>query len=493
MSSGAGIILGRPHLRAWREIAVAALMVMELCWIVPWYRSLTPATYAATPLRAFSVLGGVLLGTSLLLRSMNFLRLRADLRRAGLLLFLLLGGTLGLKTLLYPGERMAPGELIARLVGSFNEWGRPVPDEFIVALAILIACWRGTLLARLYVEPVTIRQDFQLGIYMLLGFISINTFVTGETPGGLIYLYFASGLVAMGAARVSVLNTLRGGGSAPFDRRWFLGILLSTLLVVGLAAAAAGLASERMALVEALGLLAMSAAAVVLVALLSPLIFLAQEAAVSFPGLSNVVGGFTRALADLRTSLSHLAGDLFAVIEESGAFSWALRLKPILLWSGLAAVGFFLLAGLAGWIGRERAGRGEERQSLPGDADLLRLLRQSLQDRLNRLVERLAGAARFPPDRRCLAAARIRRIYAELMELSARLGKARSSSQTPLEFLPALEGLFPGWEGELNLITHAYLRVRYGELPESRQELDEVEAVWARLRARGQEALAEKK
>ncbi len=84
-----------------------------------------------------------------------------------------------------------------------------------------------------------------------------------------------------------------------------------------------------------------------------------------------------------------------------------------------------------------------------------------------------------------IAAARIRQIYRQLLRESARLGKAREQAETPLEFLPELQVVFPGCYEELVLITRAYLRVRYGEYPESRQEVQVVEQAWKHVRRHG--------
>ena len=92
-----------------------------------------------------------------------------------------------------------------------------------------------------------------------------------------------------------------------------------------------------------------------------------------------------------------------------------------------------------------------------------------------------------------LAAARIRRIYIQLMELCGDLGKSRPAALTPLEFLPVLMDLFPGFENDLQIITQAYLRVRYGELPETRMEVNQVEAAWAQINAHGKELLDKQK
>jgi hypothetical protein len=69
----------------------------------------------------------------------------------------------------------------------------------------------------------------------------------------------------------------------------------------------------------------------------------------------------------------------------------------------------------------------------------------------------------------------------------------RAEAETPLEFLPALRRLFPGSEMQLDTITQAYLRVRYGELPETQAEVDEVESAWGYVNTKGKEMLNSKK
>ena len=117
-------------------------------------------------------------------------------------------------------------------------------------------------------------------------------------------------------------------------------------------------------------------------------------------------------------------------------------------------------------------------------SDLIRHLLSTLRSGAQTLAGQLAAVG-LGNARRILAAARIRRIYAQLMQLSADLGKPRPAAFTPLEYLPSLEKLFPNHPEELRLVTGAYLRVRYGELPETHQEVEQVDVAWKRVREQG--------
>src|SRR5512133_32591 len=62
-SPGADPSVSRPasSMNWWPYITGLALIIVELCWIVPWYRTVIQISYVASPLRATLVLGSVML------------------------------------------------------------------------------------------------------------------------------------------------------------------------------------------------------------------------------------------------------------------------------------------------------------------------------------------------------------------------------------------------------------------------------------------------
>jgi hypothetical protein len=481
------------RIRPWREVAILAIVVMELSWVVPWFRSLTPATNAVSPWRALLVLGALFLVTHLLVRLMNFVHLRLDVRRWVIVAWFVLSSLVGIKSLLYIHERLNFAEFVTRPIRAFNDIGGLIPNEFVIVLAVLVAGWRGISLAQEIIGPQAVRRNFQLGILMFLGFVFINTFVTGETPGVFIYLFMFASLLAMGAARISVISSLRGGGQYPFDLRWFLGIILATLVVVGASAVAASFAGGELSVVGRAGALILQVFVIAIFLLLSPLLFILPYLIERLQGASDIGANLLRVLEEMQTLVFGLATQLSDFLERSGLSLMIPRLKPFILWGVVILIGLLAVAVLNRWLTRLRESQAEDRQSLLQRGDLWQLLRQSLQDGLRKMGAGLADLARFRHGQRLLAAARIRRIYAQLMDLSAKLEHPRLAAQTPLEFLPILATTYPGRDDDLDTITRAYLRVRYGELPETRQEVDQVEQAWERVRSLGMELLHEKK
>ncbi|MGW8224737.1 MAG: DUF4129 domain-containing protein [Anaerolineales bacterium] len=479
--------LRMPQLRYWRELAIFALMVMELSWIVPWYRSLTPETYAASIWKVFFVLLGILLLAHSSTRLMNYLNIKIRIRRIVTLVLLALTIFLGLKLLLYETEPLSFDALFTRPFRAFSDVRGLIPDEFLVIVVVMVVYWRGLVLASKYIDPMSVRGNFYLGLVMFVAYIFINTLVTGETPGAMLYTFFVSALIAMGAARIFTITQLRGGARNPFDLRWFMGILLTTLGIVGLAGFMAWLISDRTSILGGIGGLVLGIFGGIMLVLISPLIFIMERLANSMPQASGAVQSVISALEDLRNTFGTIANNLFNLFNIPSLMNWMQLLKPVLLWVFVIAIALAILFSISRWLSNERRSELDEREGLIEPGDILGLLRRALQERLENLGGSLRGRSRLKTSQRWLAAAKIRRIYASMMDLASQLGEPRPLASTPLEFQPVMEHLLPEGQEDVGVITAAYLRVRYGEIPETEGEIKQVETAWDHLRSLGRE------
>jgi hypothetical protein len=81
------------------------------------------------------------------------------------------------------------------------------------------------------------------------------------------------------------------------------------------------------------------------------------------------------------------------------------------------------------------------------------------------------------------AAASVRRIYRAMCRAAAAAGYPRLEAETPYEYLPALARVWPDGAPETRVITEAFIRVRYGEAPETEAELETIRDAWRRLEA----------
>ena len=189
-----------------------------------------------------------------------------------------------------------------------------------------------------------------------MAFVFFNTLITGEQIGNMAYLFLSAGLLAMGAARVAVLRSLRGGKENPFDRRWLAGLVLSVAGAVGLASLAAALVSGDGAILgivpRLLVGLVVAAAALVAFPVMLGLLYLLYGAVDSvqnpdspvFQALSALVGRLQGMMGALFEQLMAFITWLKPVLDFiDGLTPWA---RVIVLWGvllGLAGLALLLL------------------------------------------------------------------------------------------------------------------------------------------------------
>jgi hypothetical protein len=368
---------------------------------------------------------------------------------------------------------------------AFTDWGTFIPPELIIVLTIFFATWRGISLAQKYIEPVSARKEFLIGVIAFIFFAFINSAVTGETPGVFMYIFLSAGLFSMASSRIYSISQLRGGTKNPFDLKWFFGLSLMIVSLIGISALVVWLLSNRLAIIQGIGGLILGFFALLLLGLLTPLFYFAQRLAVDSPGISDSVGRFLESVRVFRGAIYALSQKILTSEQLSFFFSLISVIKPVLLWVFVGSVLILLLTVIRRWKSRERGVSAEMSESTPLSVNFLELIRSLLDASRQKIKGGLNTDARVYSGRLWLAAARIRRIYTKLMNLAADLGTPRSESQTPLEYLPVLISILPQYQDNLIRITEAYLKVRYGELAETEEEVRTIEDAWREIETAG--------
>ncbi|MEM7334479.1 MAG: DUF4129 domain-containing protein [Chloroflexota bacterium] len=75
----------------------------------------------------------------------------------------------------------------------------------------------------------------------------------------------------------------------------------------------------------------------------------------------------------------------------------------------------------------------------------------------------------------------IRRIYRHMCRAAEANGFPRLTTETPYEYLNTLAQTWPENLKETRIITQAYVKIRYGELPENKKELQTIISAWETL------------
>jgi hypothetical protein len=475
----AGLILWRITL--WQEIPRLAVILMELCWMVPWFQLITLAAADTNPARIALVFGLVIFMAYALARSILLLSIKAEIQRVVFLGFILIASIFSLRLILYSQNQATDLSLIYNQpLDSLNDFRELIPPEILVVFAVLYSTRRGFRLARDWDGANSVINSIQTSVILFTAFGFIGKKSTGEVITVNLFVFLIAAVFGMVTARIGSIRGRRGGRGAHFDMQWLGSILATTLMITGIAAAVAVISADQLVSInQSLRLVFYT----VFLFIATPFFALISRV---FPALDTL-----QQALQIKEPVQNIpewelentkppAGEFYEEIASSGVEVF-LQLRFVILVVMVLVATFLIIRMVHRLRGREIPGEYDERQSLLAGTSLLRFILEALRGKVKQTADDLVNAARLNRRQQFRAAARIRRIYAELMQLCVDLGSARPTSQTPQEFLPAVVLLFPQEQSELVLITESYQRVRYGELPETHHEIQAVELAWERV------------
>jgi len=464
------------RLSLWRELAAIALVTMEVSWVTPWYLAISQNLPIPTPLTVFVVFSSVMFLAYLTARVLDLLRLLNSVQWAVLLALFSASIFLTMEVLLEPGDR----SLISRL------FSMEFP-AFSIFFIVLWLWWRGSSLARSVVEPSTAWKRFRLGLLMLV--IYVPVFIQSENLSFSPFILFLfTGLLAMVLTRISFISHPNLATHTPFTRIWLAIIGATVGILVGLSGLLAILLTGQFSFVFEFLTKAVSWLSAAFLAILSiPWILLAYLIEPFIPEIREALAELMAQATPMPTPAPQMTPvpNPNAAYPPSQLLAILSYLFSFVFWVLVLVLVVVLLIQARKRLVRRRQIVKTEAESMLDGADLLRLLRKSIRDRMQGAAQSVAN--RLRPRQRRQAAQRIRQIYAQLLELSEELRNPRPPSRTPREFTPELAHLFPGMRNDIETITEAYNRVRYGELPERKEEVQALEAAWSRISAQGEQ------
>jgi hypothetical protein len=414
-----------------------------------------------------------------LIRVMSLVNIPRDRQRIVLVGGLLLTIMFSLRALLYDPVSLFDFAWFSAFIEHAGQPSNPLWfRDIIVFIIVCFIWWRGISLAGRSIDIGDIGVRFRFGsllLAVLIGGIAQSVLTQSVTP--FILLFFLSSLMAIVLTRIEQLELNQSGRSFPLGPRWVLMVALAAFLIVFIIGILAGLAGGR-AVDDTIGWLSpvwlalefLGTAVIGVVSYLStPLIILLSWIMEFF---INLIGPALQIAFENLGEITD-ATDGFLTEEDLGEGAPARIIFPTRVISILVMAFFILLVSLA-------------------FTRLLQFLRppsqtdSELVNPFENLSIKKPGFGRrllnkFGLFRRQMAAASIRRIYLDMCNMAGHNGYPRLESETPYEFLKTLKEAWPEHPADTRLITEAYNRVRYGELPESQAELDEIEAAWKRL------------
>ncbi|MBK8906080.1 MAG: DUF4129 domain-containing protein [Anaerolineaceae bacterium] len=405
-----------------------------------------------------------------------------------------------LPTFFHEGSAIFRFGWVSELLTAINEENNNLWLRDVLVFGLIVLAWaRGLQLVR---REYTIGRA---GLRLRVGGLIIAPLVIWLASVRLLWdsspyilLFFLAGLTAVAIIRAEEIEQEQNGESVALDPRWLTAVLLASLLTIFTAGTLAVLISGESAnrvitFMEPVwnGLRLTGAVALTtLLFLLLPVLelvdvlsnFLNELFAVLSPWLVERWATFGKILGKffINARVPLLLPDensvanpletrfIFDEIEGLG-FQLSRNVQIIIVLLAVALI--LLVALLVSRLYRQTAmaTRVSGRTILHGGDD----------DDEGNLLQRLLGRLGLLRDWQ--TAVSIRRIYRKMLRAADASGYPRLEAETPYEFLKTLAQAWPHNRPETQLITSAYVKVRYGELPETPQELQAIKDAWQTL------------
>jgi hypothetical protein len=391
----------------------------------------------------------------------------------GLLLTLLLSW----RMLVYQDFGLLDFGWLVEMFSQISESGNPYRSRSLALFVlVVVGWWRGISLVGRRVDVLDTGLRLRTGILLLAILVAgvAGTFLDWTvTPFVLLFLF--SALLAVILTRVEQLEYDRSGRSFPLGPRW----LFAVIAVAGFLTFTTGIIAGALSgdpFLEIFGwlspvwlastfLLATVASTIsfLIVPIIKAIVWLLDLIPIDFsaPALEPIELNLDSPFATVEPE---------EMVEQTTQLAdTAQKLLPVLI-----MVFIVLLVALAlGQIFRMARQPAKSDATSLGPLDGIGGLESP--GGIRGLLDRLGFLKRWR------AATSIRRIYRSMSEMAGDHGYPRLEYETPYEYLDTLEIAWPNQTEQTRIITEAYIQVRYGEIPESKDELDQIVIAWDQL------------
>ncbi len=435
-----------------------------------------------------------------LTRLMSAIQLPPQHQQTVMALTLFLIIIITLPTFFHSGSPIFSFIWVSELLAAINERGNGVWLRDVMVFGSIVLVWaRGLQLARREYSINRAGLRLRVGGLILAPLVIwlANTQLLWDSSP-FILLFFLAGLTAVALIRAEEIEKDQSGQALALNPRWLTAVLLASLLTIFMAGTVAIIVSGESAN-SVIGWLAPvwnglrltgAVAFTTLLFLLVPILELVDVFTLWLNRLLTAVLPWIQAQwAFLGKILGKLFIDSRVPLDPSESQGGSNPLETRYIFEGVEGLGFelsrnaqiiivllavaliLLVALLVSQLYRGTK-MAVQRGGLARLADDDKLEDDGL---LNRLLGRLGLLRDWQ------TAASIRRIYRKMLHAAEANGYPRLDAETPYEFLKTLARVWPENHQETLLITAAYVKIRYGELPETEQELLEIKNAWQML------------
>ena len=399
---------------------------------------------------------------------------------------------LSIRALVYtPSAFIDPSWLRALFQDLTTSGGIRWPQAISILFLILIAWMRGLRLATRQIDINMIGLRLRLGgliLSPLIIWFGHDRLIWDVSP--YLLLFLLAGLTAVSLTRAEEIEKSHSGHSAALNPRWLSMILMAAIGIVVIATLIAALLSgdSLSAIIGWLAPVVIAFQFLIMIAGLTALdvflplwliIELLSTAIINFLvntfGIFGILSKIAAKLDRLNTQSEEVITGPAPDLDPSPFGRFSIDLTYFQQYSNLLGllliIAFILIVALTVSMSR-RTITFDDRDSDRVSDDLVNKKKEGLLDRI---------LSQFGGWRDWRTAVSIRRIYRQMCRAAEANGFPRLLTETPYEYLKTLAQTWPNHQKETQIITRAYVKIRYGELPESKEELQAIIQAWETL------------
>ncbi len=485
-SAGSSRLGGLGSVNGRREALHFALAAAEVSWVAPVFLALNWVKNPHPPLLLWLGMLILMLGYFYFYRALVAANLTLRMQQSLLVAGLLLSIALILRFHIFAGAGLRGVEYFLLPLRDLTDAAAVMPSTWVTVMVLVYIWARAIHLANRSLSADAVGFSFRAGVVILIASAFFIKLLVKLNVSGFVVPYFFFALVAVALARVEEVSLLPNSSRVPFSGFW-IGSTLAAVAVLVLLGIAVALFLYGGGLNQVLDWL-------------SPILLVLQIVFVGLGALLLMLLDWI--LTQFSVDLSVFGQGLRAVLERLGQLlapppppppPGDAQTRPLIFGIFQAVITIAIPVAIISLVllftwrrvrqGRRRQMEDEARESLLSARAVVRNLQGALQDGLDRLGELAGLVRRFGPGQRFLAVISIRRIYANLVRLATEAGHPRTKAQTPYEYLQVLYRALPGSEEDVEVITEAYVNAHYGQVPDTREELQRIRACWERVRA----------
>ena len=366
-------------------------------------------------------------------------------------------------------------------IANDNSWQR----DLSLFLLISICWWRGIMLVSYHIDTSRFGLRFsRSSLFLLPSIIVLATFRQEWSIITFIALYFVASLMAMTLTRVEQAERAHGAILSSMSPRWLSTIVGSSFLLTLLATGTAVFLSSA-------GQMAMNTLGPIWAGLQLSLTTTALTMAYLASPFLKYFEAFFVWLVHLFQRGFDILFDAAPPAEESDfqgpPNEWLIELLTQPPSEGFFASGNWRIALLVALIIFVIAVTWLVGSYYQSDKTVQN------QGRFGKLINDMSSRI-IPPRlrrqnkeketdwRNWQTAVSIIKIYQDMLRAADQLGYPRDETETPYEFLSTLKIVWPENQKDTQIITQAYINIKYGQFPESKKELLAIQNAWKQLK-----------